>query len=589
MKKMLVVVLGCLLVASTAFSAPFAPTLLKLSANPVIQYDFDGSALEIPVQVSGKTAAVIFAVYTKGKANSIPNIRNGYLGWHQVNKVDTCLFYSAAKSLNIGAGTISWDGKDQDGGVVPAGEYTYYLWAYDDKGSKEKMTQWLRPYSSVYEMQEVDPDGLPLAQPIYYHLNKRWRVGNDPYDYAALDSIKVTAPTGWTIRNIQAMDPKDFNFFYMQLHNVDATQAGLTKWKWVPGGEAEMQTDFGDNGFSELFNAPSGDKPGVVAGADYLYTGDQNHVGVNDPDVQFYIYDYQGTMIKEVDLAPWWASREAQELGAQMNGGPNELAIRHEKVFLNCHCSCIKQMVDPIRYLETEEYDDFYVWTNTNGDYVLDHNFEETATLKWICNDYNVGPYTYNLAADDLLWSECPAYDVGAVSFGLMGPDGTGIGYFAFSGETAGWKKGSFFIDSGTAFDGLYCDNEQAGGTHYAGWKANEFTAGCYFIGHDSIMGVITNSVGVEDAAPAAFTVAQNSPNPFNPTTTISFSLVNAGDVNVDIFNVAGQKVDTLANGFMAAGSHSVVWDASDFSAGVYFYTVKAGSMSKTMKMTLVK
>ena len=589
MKKLFILAV-VLMFGMSSFAADFTPTLLKLSANPLIQYDFDGSELSIPIEVSGTTAGIIFCVYTRGEAANIPNTINGFLGWHQVNKVDTCLFYSPMKSFGIGQNTITWDGKDQDGGKVPAGEYTYYLWAYDNMGAKYKMTDFMRPYSSRYEMQEVDTNGLPLANPIYYHYNFRWYVGNDPMDSTLIENSTINRPEGWSARNIQAIDPKDFDYFYIQLHNNDAATAGLSKWKWVPGGDAEMQTDFGEDGFSDLFSAPPGDKPGVVAGT-YLYTGDQNHVGSGEPDTDFYIYDYDGTMISEIDLTSWWSSPEAFALGAQMNGGPNELAIRHEKVILNCHCSCLKQMVDPIRYLETEELEDFFVWTNGNGDYVLDHNFEETAALPWICMDYNVGPYTYNMAVDDMLFAECPAYDVGAVSFGLVGPDGTGIGYFAFSGETAGWKKGSFFIDSGTAFDGMYCDNEHAGGTHYqeGGWKANEFTSGTYFIGHDSISGMITSGVGVEDDAPAAFSVAQNSPNPFNPTTTISFSLAEAGNVTVEVYNVAGQKVDTIVDGFMSTGSHSMVWDASDFSAGVYFYTVKSGGFSNTMKMTLLK
>jgi flagellar hook assembly protein FlgD len=52
---------------------------------------------------------------------------------------------------------------------------------------------------------------------------------------------------------------------------------------------------------------------------------------------------------------------------------------------------------------------------------------------------------------------------------------------------------------------------------------------------------------------------------------------------------VAGQKVETIASGAMSAGSHSVTWNASKYSAGMYFYTVKSGEFSKTMKMTLLK
>jgi len=108
-------------------------------------------------------------------------------------------------------------------------------------------------------------------------------------------------------------------------------------------------------------------------------------------------------------------------------------------------------------------------------------------------------------------------------------------------------------------------------------------------VAEDSVKGIITDKVAVEEDTPAAFAVAQNSPNPFNPTTTISFTLTEAGNVTVDVFNVAGQKVDTIANEFMSSGSHSVTWDASEFSAGVYFYAVKTGDFSKTMKMTLLK
>jgi hypothetical protein len=83
--------------------------------------------------------------------------------------------------------------------------------------------------------------------------------------------------------------------------------------------------------------------------------------------------------------------------------------------------------------------------------------------------------------------------------------------------------------------------------------------------------------------------VAQNTPNPFNPSTTINFTLAKTGKVSVDIFNISGQKVDTLVNTTMNAGNHTATWNASKNSAGVYFYTVKSGDYSRTMKMTLLK
>ncbi|MCD6308582.1 MAG: T9SS type A sorting domain-containing protein [Candidatus Latescibacteria bacterium] len=591
MKKGVAALLIVMFAATAASAADFAPTLLKLSADPVIQYDFDGSSLAIPVEVSGTTAGIIFCVFTKDMASEIPETVNGFLGWHQVNKVDTCVYYSTLKSVGIGSTTINWDGKDQDGSVVPAGEYTYYLWAFDNQGAKQKMSNYLMARSYYWEIQEVDTEGLPMANPFYYEWKRRWTLGGDPMDSTLVETTNVTLTEGWGRRYTPAVELSNFDYFYQKVINNDAGSVSINKFKWVPGGEAEFQVNFGNNGWAEtLSTASGGSDSGVCTNGDYIFTSDRDNYNTETP-VDFYIYDMDGFIISDIDLQDWWSSLEDQAAGAQANGGPNGMMIRNNKIFLNCHCSCIKQMVDPLRYLETEEATDFFVWTNRNGDYILDHNFEETANLKWACMDYNVGPYTYNLDADANLFSQCPSYDVGAVSFGLMAPDGTGIGYFAFSGETAGWKKSSTFVDSDTAFDGFYCDNEQAGGTHYqeGGWKANEYTSGLYFLGHDSISGVITNAVAVADEAPAAFSVSQNSPNPFNPTTTINFSLAQSGDVAVDVFNVAGQKIDTLVDGFMDAGQHSVVWNASGFSAGVYFYTVKSAGSSKTMKMTLVK
>ncbi len=112
---------------------------------------------------------------------------------------------------------------------------------------------------------------------------------------------------------------------------------------------------------------------------------------------------------------------------------------------------------------------------------------------------------------------------------------------------------------------------------------------GYYYVGHDSLKGVVSKTVSVSDAAPSAFTVAQNSPNPFNPSTTIGFTLAKAGRVTAEVFNATGQKVDTLVNGNLGAGSHSMTWNAAKFSAGVYFCTVRSGTHARTLKMTLLK
>lgn len=93
---------------------------------------------------------------------------------------------------------------------------------------------------------------------------------------------------------------------------------------------------------------------------------------------------------------------------------------------------------------------------------------------------------------------------------------------------------------------------------------------------------------------PDGFELHQNHPNPFNPNTTISFSLPAAEHVKLDIYNVNGQVVRTLIDRNMPDGTHTVEWDSTDetgnpVASGIYFYRLSAGDKSLTKKMSLVK
>jgi len=94
-----------------------------------------------------------------------------------------------------------------------------------------------------------------------------------------------------------------------------------------------------------------------------------------------------------------------------------------------------------------------------------------------------------------------------------------------------------------------------------------------------------------DDASMVAETyeLKYNYPNPFNPTTTIVYTIPTNSDVKVEIFNVLGQKVMTLVDGKQLAGEHKATFNAKNLSSGIYFYRLKAGSFSQTRKMMLVK
>jgi len=100
-----------------------------------------------------------------------------------------------------------------------------------------------------------------------------------------------------------------------------------------------------------------------------------------------------------------------------------------------------------------------------------------------------------------------------------------------------------------------------------------------------------TTAVGddTDDLLPDVFELEQNYPNPFNPVTSIGFSLPVAEHVKLEVFNLLGQVVATLADDKFAAGYHTVEWDAGGEPSGVYFYRISAETRIITRKMMLLK
>lgn len=93
---------------------------------------------------------------------------------------------------------------------------------------------------------------------------------------------------------------------------------------------------------------------------------------------------------------------------------------------------------------------------------------------------------------------------------------------------------------------------------------------------------------------PEEFSLSQNYPNPFNPTTTIEFSLPRSGYVVLDVYDIMGRRVITLADEYLNAGLKKVVWDGRDrngheVASGMYLYRLQSGDFSLTKKMILLK
>jgi hypothetical protein len=88
---------------------------------------------------------------------------------------------------------------------------------------------------------------------------------------------------------------------------------------------------------------------------------------------------------------------------------------------------------------------------------------------------------------------------------------------------------------------------------------------------------------------PEQFILYQNYPNPFNPVTHIKYSIPHSSDVSLKVYNLLGEEVATLFEGYRLAGNYEVVFDGSEFASGVYFYRIKASNFIDTKKLILFK
>ena len=151
---------------------------------------------------------------------------------------------------------------------------------------------------------------------------------------------------------------------------------------------------------------------------------------------------------------------------------------------------------------------------------------------------------------------------------------------------------------STVSLDTVYSDVqfEQFGKTFHK-MKRLEVTGetGFYSLLPDFIAGevAVSNTTGIADdfngVLPTSVMLSQNYPNPFNPATTISFALPERSAVKLEIFNLLGQKVETVVDNVLDAGIHELTWDGSGQPSGVYFYRLNAAEKCMTKKMILMK
>lgn len=153
------------------------------------------------------------------------------------------------------------------------------------------------------------------------------------------------------------------------------------------------------------------------------------------------------------------------------------------------------------------------------------------------------------------------------------------------SGTPLQYPESWFWITHGENVMALtYEDMYQCTGTGNFDVTANALVKGVM-----DYMGIVTDVPEVAAAIPEEFKLYQNFPNPFNPTTVISFQLPVISNVSIKVFDVLGNEVATLVDEEKSAGIHQVNFNFKGLSSGIYFYRIKSGNYSETKKMIFQK
>ncbi|MCP4704006.1 MAG: T9SS type A sorting domain-containing protein [candidate division Zixibacteria bacterium] len=167
--------------------------------------------------------------------------------------------------------------------------------------------------------------------------------------------------------------------------------------------------------------------------------------------------------------------------------------------------------------------------------------------------------------------------------------------------ELTPYIKFNIQIDAGTVATGTFCiDSLDAAGGGNGDWdwvfppEHLPVTFNGPYCWSITNLTEVTMTSSETDVLPTDFALDQNYPNPFNPSTTFDFALPKASQVNIEIFNVLGQKVKTLADAEYPAGFYSVNWDGMDdngsnVASGIYFYRMNTEEFQDTKKLMLLK
>jgi len=423
-----------------------------------------------------------------------------------------------------------------------AGDWDYYLVKTTIQGD----TLWTRTFGGSYW--DYLYDAQPTTDGGYIMAGKTNSFGAGGYDcyivktdslgnplwtrsygdshYDDTYSIRQTADSGY----VAAGCTGSFGAGYFDFYLVRTSGLGDTIWTRTYGGilteEAKSVRQTTDRGF-------------VIAGYTWSfgvgYT-DFYLVKIDDRGDTVWTRTYGGT---SMDVA--YCVQETSDAGYILAGYTASFGAGNDDFYL----------------VRTDSQGDT-IWTRTYGGLSEDcaQSIQQTADGGFI-----VAGYTYFL---------------GAYDFYVLKIDGQGEPLWTRTYGGSGWERAS-------------CIQQTTDGGYIIGGYTTSFGAGAYDFYLVKTGPDISEGTSIEIGLPSQYILYPAFPNPFNPSTQITFSLPKTGEISLTVFNLLGQEVVTLAHGMQSAGTHAVTFDGSDLPSGIYLCRLKAGDFVHTQKMVLLK
>ena len=612
-------------------------------------------SVEIPFNLNQR-ARVWLAVYELNKTETGP--RGPFGAWLRMAPLHLFVASTSGQDFKAGDNVITWDGNDWEGkpSVEHSGEYEYFEIDIIGLNILQDATvagiapnagladPWIDLRTNEVWMGEYDRDAPE---------NGGHRSGDiaravlgtdfiaDPDAWERWDANSVTdfegARTFGGMRGDPDLDKQDI---YYTTHYWGE---GAGCYRMIINRQArtfEADTDWGENGL-----APAGGSDVRIMQMEVW----RNHLvaanfsGADPPASSVEFWDKgSGELVKSLDVSQWFTHSIVDEEGNEGKGGvsgPNCLSVDDYGIYLAGWSSPNIVMIAHEGYTQ---------WVNRNGDRVGDRVTYELAAKTGMTPELSS---IVRINADP--WGRAVFFSSQAssqrVTYGVLGRDGTGIfnifadpqivgplplssstfitiidGDRSTSGSSSTWDgpnaehlhyRHYLYGNNRGPWDGIYWDTRYDIARHsFERIEGQKVGAGMLLhipydlvtiagppdeSSHYRTTDASTDTTMVVEAfdragTPASYSLGAAYPNPFNPETTIEFSVALDSQVRIEVVNTAGQTVASLVSEELSAGSYRTTWNGLDrhggqVSSGVYFYRMQAGDFTATHSMTLLK